>query len=307
LPFTFQVSSTTPLVAMTNNMGGLGSCVQPGCGTDNVFVGWTVVRICPASGACENGDTFQVTTGAPSTVTPNSNVTQNSVQLVGIANSYVGGETVQIMRYGHAALTPLANMPNWKSMGIYASLAPAYRVDIGVPDTASGWQPPNGNCLYSVNHNSYPPPATACNKGDPDLFYAGNGPTAFKQSAYAWSGLPCSTSGQYSSSHGMANMDCAPLSRRDFTKAIVLLRQFRTGGTLPTAPEELITPSKPIDLSRFEQRCAPNCVYQVLEPDGSLDSPTSSITLRGNGVAILVKSSGGGVLQAPVLGHPTVQ
>lgn len=301
LPFAFQVASTSPLSAMSNNMGGLGSCVTPGCGTDNLFATHKIVRICPAlPGTCENGDIFDVSTSAPITVNPISNVTQNSVNYVGIANSYTGTEKVQIMKYGHAALTPLASMPSWQNMGVYATLAPAYRVDIGVPDSTNGWQPPNGNCFYSVNHNSYPPPSTPCSKGDPDLFYGDSGTYAFVHSAQRWSGLGCNSPvGQYHSTHGYggAPMDCSPLSLRSYTNGLVLMRPFRTGGTLPTAPEELITPSVPIDLSSMNPTCAPTCTYQRVRPDGSLDAAISTIALKGAEVAILKGPvSGGGSL-----------
>ncbi|MFI5115109.1 MAG: hypothetical protein ACHP8B_00280 [Terriglobales bacterium] len=55
--------------------------------------------------------------------------------------------------------------------------------------------------------------------------------------------------------------DCSPLARRDYTQAIVLLRTTRTGGTLPSAPEEWETYSQTLDLSTFESRCAPSCTY----------------------------------------------
>ncbi len=292
-PFTFQVTSTTPLVQMTDNMGGLGSCIPPGCGTDNLYPGDTIVRICPAAGNCEEGDVFLVTTSkmAPTTVNVATTITQNSVQLVGVANSYVGTEKVQIAQYGHAALTRSANMPSWKSMDVYASLAPAFRVDIGVPDTGNGWQPPNGNCIYNINHSFFIQPTTPCSKGDPDLFYGGSGNTAFATSAHLWSGLACSTLGKFSSPHGTVNMDCSPLARRDYTNAIVLMRTTRMGGTLPTAPEEWATYSKPIDLSSFEARCAPFCVYYRLRPDGTTDAGTSSLALRGAEAAILMKAA----------------
>lgn len=287
-PFSFQVTTNAPLVPLANSL----HCVQPGCGVDDVYAGNIIVRICPAGGDCEDGDIFLVTTAksSPTTVNVTYNVVQNSMQLVGVANSYVGTEKVQIAQYGHAALTLTANMPSWKSMDVYASLAPAFGVDIGVPDTANGWQPPNGNCIYNVQHVYFTQPTTPCRKGDPDLFYSGSGSTAFATSAYLWSGLGCSTSGKYNSPHGVPNMDCSPLARRDYTNAIVLLRTARTGGTLPTAPEEWATYSRPIDLSSFEPRCAPFCVYYRLRADGTTDTGTSSLTVRGAEAAILMKA-----------------
>jgi hypothetical protein len=296
-PFTFSVTMTTPLVAMLNNLGGLGTCVSPGCGTDNVYAGDIFVRICPTS-TCETGDIFQVTTTAPYTVTPNSNVIQNGTSYVAVANNYIGNEKVQIVKYYHAALTPLAQVPAWNNMILYASLSPAFRFDIGIPDTVNGWQPPNGNCIYNVNHSTFTQPTTSCNHGDPDLFYGGSGSTAFRDSAQMWSGLPC-VLGKYNSPHGTINMDCSPLMRRDYVTssgqhAVVLLRSFRTGGTLQTAPEELITPSKPIALSNFEDACTPNCSYRQLLPDGTLGTSISSITIVGAGSAILIRNGGGG-------------
>ena len=285
-PFNFQSTSTTSLTAMTNNMGGSGACTPPGCGTDNLYAGNTIIRICPAGTTCESGDILLVTTSGASTINVTSNVTQNSVQYVGIANNYTGSEKVQIAKYGHAALTSTANMPAWQSMDVYASLAPAYSVDIGVPDTVNGWKPPNGNCIYNPNYATLTQPNTPCNPGDPDLFY---GSTTLLGSAQLWSGLPC-IGGKYDSPHGTTNMDCSPLMRRDYTKAIVVERSARTGGTLPTAPEEWNTPSRPIDLSSFQLACAPHCMYYRLRADGTTDaSPISSIQLDGAEAAILMK------------------
>ena len=292
--FTFQVSSTTPLVAGVNNMGGAGTghCVGAGCGTDNLFVGNTIIRLCPASTTCENGDIFQVTTSAPTTVTPNTNVTQTACpgggSCVGVVNNYAGTEKVQILQYGHAALTLTASMPAWQAMDVYATIAPAFRVDIGVPDSSSNaWQPPAGNCIYNPNYVTLTQPTTVCNHGDPDLFY---GSTTLLGSAQIWSGLAC-VAGKYSSAYGTSNMDCAPLERRDYTKAIVLLRPGRTGGTLPTAPDEWATPSQPINLSSFQPSCAPSCQYTKLLPDGTQGPAISSITLTAGNGAILMKQS----------------
>jgi hypothetical protein len=287
-PFSFQVTTNAPLVPLGSSL----HCVAPGCGVDNVYAGNTFVRICPAAGNCEDGDIFSVTTTKilQTSVNVLPNVTQNSQQLIGVANSYVGTEKVQIAQYGHAALTGPANMPSWKSMDVYASLAPAFRIDIGVPDTVNGWQPPNGNCIYNVNHAYFTQPTTPCSKGDPDLFYGGSGSTAFATSAHLWSGLACSTAGKFNSPHGVLNMDCSPLTRRDYTNAIILLRTARTGGTLPTAPEEWATYSTPIDLSSFESRCTPYCTYYRLRADGTTDAGTSSLTLRGAEAAILMKA-----------------
>jgi hypothetical protein len=80
------------------------------------------------------------------------------------------------------------------------------------------------------------------------------------------------------------------LARRDYTNAIVLVRTARTGGTLPSAPEEWTTYSKPIDASSFEPRCAPFCVYYRLRSDGTTDPGASSFAFRGSEAAILLKA-----------------
>ena len=275
----FQVASTTNLVATTT-----ASCTQPGCGgTDNPYAGLLVVRICPAAGNCEDGDIFLASTTPPYTVTISPQQGGSNSKLNGhypyvvIGNSYVGNERVQIIKYGHQALTQPQNMPSWKNVLAYASAFPGMQVDIGVPDTVNGWQPPSGNCGY-----------TTCNKGDRD-YYFGTNCTTLYCSAQQWSGLAC-VNGKYNSPRGGGIRDCSPLARRDYTNAIVLLRTARTGGTLPSAPEEWETYSRPISLSSFEQRCAPSCVYYRLRPDGTTDAATNSVNLRGAEAAILMKA-----------------
>jgi hypothetical protein len=278
--YSFSVTDTTNLVATTSQ-----SCTPPNCGgVDNPYAGKIVVRICPASTTCEDGDYFWVTTSPPHTVTispqqgSSSSLLNGQYPYVAIGNSYIGNEKVQIMEYGHQALTSPANMPAWQSVYAYGIIFPGAEVDIGVPDTVNGWQPPSGNCGY-----------TTCNKGDRDLYY-GTGCTTLHCSAQQWSGLPCSGGTYNSPEAGGRNRDCAPLARRDYTNAIVLLRTARTGGTLPTAPEEWETYSRSIDVSSFESRCAPTCVYYRLRPDGTTDVGSSSVSLRGAEPAILVKS-----------------
>ncbi len=269
-PFTFSVASTTPLVATANP-----SCQSPGCGgTDNPYAGKIFVRICPTTNTCYEGDVFQVTINGPNTVSINANASSK----VALANSYTGTETVQIAQYGHQAYTLPASMPSWQNVMVYATAAPAFRVDPGMPDTTNGWQPPNGNCGY-----------TTCNRGDRDMFY-GAGCTTLHCSAQQWSALPC-VNGQYHSPlAGGALRDCSPLARRDYTNAIVLLRTARTGGTAPSAPEEWTTYSNSINLSSFEQRCAPYCVYYRLRADGTTDPGTSNLNLRGAETAIMMKT-----------------
>jgi hypothetical protein len=278
--YSFSVTDTTNLVATTSE-----SCTAPNCGgTDNPYAGKIIVRICPASTTCEDGDYFLVTTAPPHTVTISPQQGNSSSPLSGhypyvaIGNSYIGNEKVQVMQYGHQALTLPANMPAWQSIYAYANVFPGAQVDIGVPDTVNGWQPPSGNCGY-----------TTCNKGDRDLYY-GTGCTTLHCSAQQWSGLPCSGGTYNSPEAGGQNRDCAPLARRDYTHAIVLLRTARTGGTLPTAPEEWETYSKPIDVSSFESRCAPYCTYYRLRPDGTTDAGASRFNLRGAESAILMKA-----------------
>ena len=161
---------------------------------------------------------------------------------------------------------------------LYGTAAPAFRVDIGVPDTTNGWQPPGWNCGYST-----------CNRGDRDMYY-GAGCTTLYCSAQLWSALLCANGKYNSPLAGGRSRDCSPLARRDYTNAIVLMRTARTGGTLPTAPEEWTTYSKLIDLSSFEARCAPFCVYYELRSDGTTDPGASSLTLRGSEAAILMKA-----------------
>jgi hypothetical protein len=273
-------------VANTNNLTATGSalCTPPGCGgTDNPYAGSIVVRICPASGNCEDGDVFLVSTAKPSTViiSPQqggfASLLNGRYPYVAIGNSYVGNERVQILQYGHQAFTLPQNMPPWKNVYAYGSAFPGMRVDIGVPDTVNGWQPPRGNCGYST-----------CNRGNRD-YYFGTNCTTLYCSAQQWSGLPC-VNGRYNSPRAGGMRDCSPLARRDYTQAIVLLRTARTGGTLPSAPEEWETYSRPIDLSSFESRCAPYCTYYRLRSDGTTDAGTSSVNLRGAEAAILMKS-----------------
>lgn len=221
IPYPLSVTSTDPLVAM-----GSASCTLPGCGgTDDPFAGDIFVRICPTPSTCPEGDVFQVTKQI-SKSTPTVSINANSGSNVAIANSYVGNEKVQVARYGHQAYTLPQNMPPWQNVMLYATAAPAFRVDVGVPDTVSGWQPPGGNCGYPT-----------CNRGDRDMFY-GTGCTTLYCSAQQWSALAC-VNGKYNSPlAGGRSRDCSPLARRDYTNAIVLVRTARTGGTLPSAPEE---------------------------------------------------------------------
>ena len=272
-PYALHVASTAPLVAMPS-----ASCLLPGCGgTDNPFAGSIFVRICPTTSTCQEGDVFQVTNQGIKGL-PSISVLANSGTNVAIANSYVGTEKVQVAQYGHQAYTLPQNMPPWQNVMLYGTAAPAFRVDIGVPDTTNGWQPPGWNCGYST-----------CNRGDRDMYY-GAGCTTLHCSAQQWSALPC-FNGQYNSPlAGGRSRDCSPLARRDYTNAIVLMRTARTGGTLPTAPEEWTTYSKLIDLSSFEARCAPFCVYYGLRSDGTTDPGASSLTLRGAEAAILMKA-----------------
>lgn len=272
-PYALHVASTAPLVAMPS-----ASCLQPGCsGTDNPFAGNIFVRICPTTSTCQEGDVFQVSQGGSKGL-PSINILANSGTNVAIANSYVGTEKVQVAQYGHQAYTLPQNMPPWQNVMLYGTAAPAFRVDIGVPDTTNGWQPPAWNCGYST-----------CNRGDRDMYY-GAGCTTLYCSAQQWSALPC-VNGKYNSPLAGGRLrDCSPLARRDYTNAIVLMRTARTGGTLPTAPEEWTTYGKPIDLSSFEARCAPFCVYYGLRSDGTTDPGASSLTLRGSEAAILMKA-----------------
>ena len=281
--YSFPVANLSTITAMSG-----ASCTPPGCGgTDNPYAGSTVVRICPASGNCEDGDVFLVTV-TPSkfgtgtvTISPQqgsgTSLLNGHYPYVAIGNSYVGNERVQILQYGHQAFTLPQNMPTWKNVYAYGSAFPGMRVDIGVPDTVNGWQPPGGNCGYST-----------CNRGNRD-YYFGTNCTTLYCSAQQWSGLPC-VNGRYNSPRAGGMRDCSPLARRDYTQPIVLLRPARTGGTLPSAPEEWETYSRPIDLSSFESRCAPYCTYYRLRSDGTTDAGTSSVNLRGAEAAILMKS-----------------
>ncbi len=279
--YSFRVANASGLVPTWN-----APCTPPGCGgTDNPYAGNAVVRICPASGNCEDGDVFLVSTSkigmGTVTISPqqgsSTSLFNGRYPYVAIGNSYVGNERVQAMKYGHQALTLPQNMPSWKSVYAYASAFPGMRVDIGVPDTVDGWQPPSGNCGYP-----------SCNKGDRD-YYFGTNCTTLYCSAQQWSGLAC-VNGKYNSPRGGGTRDCSPLARRDYTQAIVLLRTARTGGTLPSAPEEWETYSQPIDLSSFESRCAPSCTYYRLRSDGTTDAGTSSVNLRGAEAAVLMKT-----------------
>ncbi len=74
---------------------------------------------------------------------------------------------------------------------------------------------------------------------------------------------------------------CPVVERRDFTKAIVLQRAMGDHD-----PAEWETPSSPIPLP-----ACPGCVWQRLHSDGTLDAPTTTVSLMGNETAIFMKAA----------------
>ena len=76
---------------------------------------------------------------------------------------------------------------------------------------------------------------------------------------------------------------CPVVERRDFTKAIVLQRAMSDHDAA-----DWETPSLPIELPP----CS-DCVWQRLHADGSLDAPTTTVSLMGNETAIFMKKTPG--------------
>lgn len=87
------------------------------------------------------------------------------------------------------------------------------------------------------------------------------------------------TGAQIGGSSDCANGNCPPVMRRDFTKALVLQRAMAN-----YEPNEWETPSNTITLP-----ACPGCQWQRLHADGSLDAPSTTVTLAGQESAIYMK------------------
>jgi hypothetical protein len=133
--------------------------------------------------------------------------------------------------------------PPYEDIWYYANWIPASQVNIGVPDTA-GW-----------------------NSGAVDMNYAA-GP--------AISGQPkaCTTN---------PSLICAPLIRRDFTNAVILMRPFQYN----VLANELETYSIPINLVDSAHDLAGP--YYRLNADGTTGPAITSVELRAGEAAILMK------------------
>jgi hypothetical protein len=77
---------------------------------------------------------------------------------------------------------------------------------------------------------------------------------------------------------GSPRFVCAPVWRRDYTGAVVLVRSYENDAT---NPDELEAPSKPIDLGG---------AYYPLMADGNTGAGITSLTLRAGEAAILMKA-----------------
>ena len=105
-------------------------------------------------------------------------------------------------------------------------------------------------------------------------------------------GAPDYISGQAQSACWPASK-CPDVWRRDFTKAIVLFRPWRSGVNLES---ELDTPSQPIALGGN---------YSPLKADGTEGPPVTSVSLRG-GEGMILMLPGGSVNYRPVFGPGVV-
>jgi hypothetical protein len=173
-----------------------------------------------------------------------------------IVNSYPAGALVEYASYVHMG-TLGGSYPDWHDVYFWSTFFPAMAVDIGVPDQ-SGW-----------------------NGGARDLGYR----TPL--------GVTGSDTSQSSSSANVCSSDtvCDELWRRDYTKAIVLVRAHHSR----SIGSELDTYGPAIDLTSLGANCAPSCQYAVLYADGTTGpvigagTQQTTISLRGGESAILMK------------------
>ena len=229
-------------------------------GDDNNVYGYYVLRI-----GADHVKALKTSSGVYTTQNGGSMIAGNIPNTVPACSggSYPVGTPVQFL-YAERQSNPNTILPNISNIGWFAGTFPAEAVNIGVPDTVNGWQPPG------------------LNRGDPDLAYV-NTCTNIGHCHTGCKSYPCpanlssNTLGIVASAaypacgtpHGGWAKYCSPIYRRSFTSAEVYVNPWST----VDIEDEIDVPGVTIPLG--------TTLYPLL-PDGTTGPGVTSIQLRAN-------------------------
>ena len=232
----------------------------------NYFATLYEFRLCPTPTTCNAGDKF------PATKTSTDNYASSNTpgSYVPILNTYPIGTTVQF------SSTVVTYPPNpfpaynqiWMDWSIWW---PAMGVDIGKPDP-NGYNHGVRSCGSTCQTTLLPvaPPSFILGSANTCIGHAGvNG---------------CSSSAPATCSHSGPFGD---VWRRDFTKAVVLVRNFG----YQFCPEDYDWPGQNIPLASLQSFCSGTCTYNVLHSDGTQTAAGANLQLRAGEAAILLPTS----------------
>ena len=249
-----------------------GSGILPVGGT--YFAAAIQGRLCPSPTTCNDGDKVALTrTGANTFVT--MNVGGGSVPP--ILHSYSAGSTFQSA--ATFTLNTLGSPPPWSNVAVWFALwQPNFATTIGKPDP-TGYNGGKRSCGPDCATTDFPSP--------PPVYISGSANSCIGHAGA--DGCDPSTPATCANGTNPGNV-----WRRDFVNPagqhnIVLVRdygyQFRTC--------DFDWHGRNIDLSSARTDCAPNCTYQRVRSDGSLDAAGHVYNLRAGESAPLIQVTGG--------------